>query len=702
MKQKLTGTLLIATLGIATGAYAQYPKIPKEVQAVSDSLLDAAKKHSDEAWAKALPIVKEQARKGKPYVAFASRPTDLPQANIPAFPGAEGGGAYTFGGRGGKIFVVTSLEDSGPGTLREACEAGGARMVVFNVAGIIRLKTPIILMAPYITIAGQTAPGDGVCVAGESFWINTHDVVIRYMRFRRGETNVGRRDDALGGNPIGNIIIDHCSTSWGLDENISLYRHMYNPGEGYQEEKLPTVNITIQNTISSEALDTYNHAFGSTLGGENCSFMRNLWACNAGRNPSIGWFSVFNFVNNVVFNWKHRTVDGGDYRSQYNIVNNYFKPGPITPKDDPVGHRILKPESGRSKLKYQEFGRAYVNGNIMEGYDKITANNWDGGVQIEDMPDAGQYRDDMRSDHPLPMPHMMIMPAADAYQYVLDNAGATLPVRDPVDTRVIEQVRTGKINYKDNTASKIGSEYIKRRLGDDSYKQGIIYDIAQVGGYPVYKGKPYKDSDGDGIPDDWETRHNLNPKDANDASLADSPEGYTNIEKFLNDIKPDKKSYRMIVTERAAKIVTLLELHDAGKVMKVQDLIAQQYIDLKETEEKKDTAQVRQLHNRYLSKLSAELTTEQVTKVKDGMTYGILPITYNAYLEMLPQLTKQQQQQIMDWLEEAREHAMDAGTSEQKHAWFGKYKGRINNYLSAAGIDMKKAEADWKKRRNEK
>ena len=158
----------------------------------------------------------------------------------------------------------------------------------------------------------------------------------------------------------------------------------------------------------------------------------------------------------------------------------------------------------------------------------------------------------------------------------------------------------------------------------------------------------------------------------------------------------------MIVTERAAKIVTLLELHDAGKVMKVQDLIAQQYIDLKETEEKKDTAQVRQLHNRYLSKLSAELTTEQVTKVKDGMTYGILPITYNAYLEMLPQLTKQQQQQIMDWLEEAREHAMDAGTSEQKHAWFGKYKGRINNYLSAAGIDMKKAEADWKKRRNEK
>jgi hypothetical protein len=701
MKHYLAGTLLIAALGTAHGVYAQYPTIPKGVQDVSDSLLDAAKKHADEAWEKALPIVKQEARQGRPYIPFASRPTDLPQATIPAFPGAEGGGAYTFGGRGGKIFVVTSLADSGPGTLRDACEAGGARTIVFNVAGIIKLKTPIILMAPYITIAGQTAPGDGVCVAGESFWINTHDVVIRYMRFRRGETTVGRRDDALGGNPIGNIIIDHCSTSWGLDENISLYRHMYNPGAGYQDEKLPTVNITIQNTISAEALDTYNHAFGSTLGGENCSFMRNLWASNAGRNPSIGWYSVFNFVNNVVFNWKHRTVDGGDYRSQYNIINNYFKPGPVTPTDDPVGHRILKPESGRSKLKYREFGRTYVAGNIMEGYPKITNNNWDGGVQIEDMDNAGEYQADMRVDKPLPMPRLMVMSAKDAYQYVLDNAGATLPVRDAVDTRVIEQVRTGKIQYKENTSSKIGSEYIKRRLSADSYKQGIIYDISQVGGYPEYKGKPYKDSDGDGISDEWETRHKLNPKDAKDAVLDSNGDGYTNIEDFLNDIKGEKKSYQMIVTERAAKIVSTLDIHDSGKSLEVQDIIAQQYVDLHDIEEKKDTTQVHQLHNRYLSKLTSVLTTEQVTKVKDGMTYGVLPITYNAYLQMLPQLNKQQQQQILSWLEEAREKAMDAGSSEQKHAWFGKYKGRINNYLSTAGIDMKKAEAEWKKRRNE-
>ena len=133
-----------------------------------------------------------------------------------AFPGAEGGGAFTQGGRGGKIYVVTSLEDSGKGTFREACEAVGARTIVFNVSGIIRLKNRISMRAPYVTIAGQTAPGDGICIAGESLIIDTHDVIIRHMRFRRGATDVTRRDDALGGNVIGNIIVDHCSVSWGL------------------------------------------------------------------------------------------------------------------------------------------------------------------------------------------------------------------------------------------------------------------------------------------------------------------------------------------------------------------------------------------------------------------------------------------------------------------------------------------------------
>jgi hypothetical protein len=520
---------------------AQYPQVPKEIQAISDSMLNAAQLASNMAWEKALPIIKEEARKGKPYIPWASRPTDLPQAEIPAFPGAEGGGMYSFGGRGGRVIVVTSLEDNGPGTLRDACEQGGARIVVFNVAGIIRIKTPIILLAPYITIAGQTAPGDGVCIAGESFWIMTHDVIIRHMRFRRGETNVGRRDDAIGGNPVGNIMIDHVSASWGLDENMSMYRHMYNDGTPKPEEKLPTVNITIQNSIFSESLDTWNHAFGSTLGGENCSFMRNLWADNCGRNPSIGWFGVFNLVNNVIYNWVHRSVDGGDYRAQYNIINNHFKPGPLTPKDAPVGHRILKPESGRSKLGYLVFGRCYVNGNIMEGNEKVTKDNWDGGVQVEDLPDADKYTPDIKVEKPLPMPIMKIMPTNEVFNFVLANAGATLPKRDPVDQRITEQVRTMKVVYNTDFNDTLAPQFKHRRLPKDSYKQGIITDIRQVGGYPEYKGIPYLDTDMDGMPDEWEMKYNLNPKDASDAMKDCNGDGYSNIEKYINGIDPSQK-----------------------------------------------------------------------------------------------------------------------------------------------------------------
>jgi hypothetical protein len=529
--------LFIAAVGLVKPALAQYPTIPADVKKWSDSLLEAERIQSDEAWAKALPIITAEAKKGKPYIPWAARPYDLPQSNILAFPGAEGGGAYSFGGRGGKVIVVTSLEDRGPGTFREACETGGARIVVFNVAGIIRIKTPVIIRAPYITIAGQTAPGDGVCIAGESVWINTHDVVIRYMRFRRGETNVGRRDDAIGGNPVGNIMIDHVSASWGLDENMSMYRHMYNDSTGIPEQKLGTVNITIQNSIFAEALDTYNHSFGSTLGGENCTFMRNMWANNTGRNPSVGWNGTFNFVNNVVFNWMHRSSDGGDYRAMYNFINNYFKPGPVTPKNTPVGHRFLKPESGRSKLKYKVYGRAYVHGNVMEGYDAITKDNWAGGVQVEEESNAGEYTDFIKWNEPLPMPKMTIVSANEAYAYVVKNAGATLPKRDAVDIRIAEQVRTGKIAYKEGVPLP-AKQFEHRKLPIDSYKLGIVTDPVQVGGYPEYKGTPYKDSDSDGMPDDYEIKHGLNPKNAADASLDKDKDGYTNIEEYLNSVVP--------------------------------------------------------------------------------------------------------------------------------------------------------------------
>jgi len=544
MKKKLfLGICAVLLLVPLSTIKAQYPDVPKDLKAAADKMIDNENRVVDSVMLANKSILKAEKTHGRPYIPWAARPTDLPQAKIPSFPGAEGGGQFSFGGRGGKVITVTSLADRGHGTLREACEQTvGARIVVFNVAGVIHLKTPIIIAAPYVTIAGQTAPGDGVCVAGESFWVNTHDVVVRHMRFRRGETKVERRDDSFGGNPVGNIMIDHCSCTWGLDENISFYRHMFNPGPGMKEEKLPTVNVTIQNTISAQALDTYNHAFGSTLGGENCSFMRNLWADNAGRNPSIGWNGIFNFVNNVIYNWHNRSVDGGDYTALYNIINNYYKPGPVTSKDEPIGHRILKPESGRSKLGYLVFGRVYCNGNIMEGNEAVTKDNWNGGVQVEEMENAGQYTDSMRWNEPFPKPEFPIMKAQEAYDFVTTNVGANIPKRDIVDEHILTQVKTGKAYYKEGLDSVNFFQFKHRRLPKDSYKNGIITDIRQVGGYPEYKGKAYKDSDGDGMPDAWEKANGLNPKDPSDAIKDCTGDGYTNIEKYINGIDTKKKT----------------------------------------------------------------------------------------------------------------------------------------------------------------
>ena len=514
-------------------ALAQYPRIPPALEDSQNTEMKKFQQLSDDAWAKALPIVESEAKKGKPFIPWAEKPSDLPQAKIPAFPGAEGGGAFSFGGRGGKVIVVTSLEDRGPGTLREACEEGGARIIVFNVAGIIKLKSPINIRAPYVSIEGQTAPGDGVCVAGESVLIDTHDVVMRFMRFRRGATAVTRRDDALGGNPVGNIMIDHVSGSWGLDEVMSIYRHVYN--RKGKAEKMPTVNVTMQNCIYAEGLDVWNHSFGSTLGGLNSTFIRSLWANNIARNPSVGMYGDFGFVNNVVFNWWNRSVDGGDNNSFFNFMNNYYKPGPITPKDKPIGYRILKPESGRAKKDSATFGKVYVSGNIMEGNDRVTKDNWDGGVQVGDLPDAGKYKDVMKVDQPFPIAKLTMIPTTEAYKYVLDNAGATLPRRDAVDKRIVEDVRTGKITYSQDAKPAPVSPLIKRRLPPDSYKQGIISDISQVGGYPEYKGTPYIDSDGDGMPDDYEIKHGLDPKNPKDASQY-RKDGYTNIEEYLNSV----------------------------------------------------------------------------------------------------------------------------------------------------------------------
>jgi hypothetical protein len=562
MKTKIIAAMLLAT---ATATQAQYPQLTDEAQHHIDSLKATWAAHADSAWQAAFPIVIDEAmHQGRPYVPWAARPYDLRQAKIPAFPGAEGGGMYTFGGRGGRVLTVTNLNDSGPGSFRWACEQGGARIVVFNVSGIIRLTSPIYVRAPYITIAGQTAPGDGIIIAGESFQVDTHDVIVRHMRFRRGETNVMNREDSFGGNPVGNIMIDHCSCEWGLDENISFYRHMFDLHDGKEKRKTATVNVTIQNTISAKGLDTWNHAFGSTIGGENTTFMRNLWADNTGRNPSIGWGGVFNFVNNVVYNWVHRTADGGEYSTMSNFINNYYKPGPLTPTDTPVGYRIIKSESRSQGLfTFRQFGRIYATGNIMEGNDQVTSDNWNGGIQIDgEMSDTIMAM--MRSYEPFEMAPVTIMGAETAFQWVLSNAGATIPCRDIVDERICEEVRTGVAYYVQDYERQL--ERIERRTGvrqnpygdmwglhprsqndeglfkyrrlpNDSYKQGIITDPRQMGGYPEYRAwQPYVDTDQDGMPDAWELANGLNPNDPADANGDLNGDGYTNIEKYINAI----------------------------------------------------------------------------------------------------------------------------------------------------------------------
>jgi pectate lyase len=445
-------------------------------------------------------------------------PPLLPK-QVPAFPGAWGGGMFTQGGRGGQVIAVTNLNDSGPGSLRFAIEAKGPRIVIFRAAGTIQLKSNLDIENPNITIAGQSAPGDGICIANHSVNINTHDVVLRHLRVRRGDPQGGQGSDNIGGNPVGNIIVDHCSVSWGRDEGISLYRYM-KPLPGGGSEKHAAKNVTIQWVISSEALGP-GHEFGGTWGGEDSTFHHNLFACNTGRNPSIGMSGEFDYRNNVIFNWGHRTMDGGDETSLVNVINNYYKAGPATQNN--MLNVIARMESrnqyspGRTHLGSQWFpqmnprpGKWYVAGNIVENDPAVTADNWKGMRGAADL---------ARVNTPFEGWPVNQQTAQAGYEAVLAKAGATLPRRDAVDRRVIEIVRTGK--------PTVGN--------------GIISNPDQVGGYPTLTFSPDEipvDTDADGMPDDWERKFGLNPNDPADAAHDLDQDGYTNLEEYLNGTNP--------------------------------------------------------------------------------------------------------------------------------------------------------------------
>jgi hypothetical protein len=386
--------------------------------------------------------------------------------------------------------------------------------------------------------------------------LDTHDIIIRYMRFRRGETNFNSRDDALGSDrTTGNIIIDHVSASWGLDENMSIYRNKLDapivPGGS---TVLPSRNITIQWSISSEALHPFNHAFGSTVGGAGVNFHHILWACNTGRNPSLSFSHFIDFRNNVLFNWRHRTMDGAGPEAHVNVINNYYKPGPASglgnlwePSPELLV-RIVEPEI-REGVYYGGVGWWYVNGNYVVGYTNVTADNWEGedevapgvfatGVQFEqafpvdwarvlaphthvEFPDDPDDPNDDINGVPIPIPDLPIIgtqSAQDAYLSVLAGAGATLPVRDLVDIRVTNMVFTGVATNGTN---------------------GIIVHPSHVGGYPsiaVVTRPANWDTDQDGMPDAWETDHGLNPGDATDRNGDFDNDGYTNLEEYLNEL----------------------------------------------------------------------------------------------------------------------------------------------------------------------
>lgn len=437
-----------------------------------------------------------------------------------AFPGAEGFGKYTTGGRGGKVMIVTNLNDDGPGSFREAAEAKFPRIIVFAVSGTIHLQSLLRILSN-VTIAGQTAPGDGICLADYPVSLKGNNIIVRYLRFRMGDKNQkggmvngNGSDDAFGGTRNKNLIVDHCSGSWSTDEVFSIYA-----GD----------STTVQWNLIAEPLNySYHfekgdtgyerHGYGAIWGGKHSSFHHNLIAHSNSRTPR--WDGIRNipeencdFVNNVIYNWGHNNVYAGE-GGNYNIVNNYYKYGPSTSK--PVMYRVANPWS---KLPSIGFGKWYIDGNYVDGSREITKNNW-GGVTIEKEKTSDVDVVKVNSS-PFQLIAVTTQPAKDAYESVLKNVGAVLPKRDTLDGRIINEV-------KNRTGRMIDVQ--------GGYPHGTPYEQT-VNAWPTLISLPApKDTDSDGMPDEWEKKNGLNPNDASDASSLKLHKFYTNIEVYINSL----------------------------------------------------------------------------------------------------------------------------------------------------------------------
>ena len=382
-------------------------------------------------------------------------------AQTPAFPGAEGHGRYTTGGRGGKVYYVTNLSDDGqPGSLRYAIEQKGTRTVVFNVSGTIYLKSQLKVINDNITIAGQSAPGDGICIADYPFVISCNNVIIRYLRFRLGD-RYAQEADGLGGMDKKNIIIDHCSISWSTDECCSVYG---------------CDSITLQWNLISQSLrnsvhDKGTHGYGAIWGGALASYHHNLLAHHDSRTPRFGsrpgtvMREVTDMRNNVIYNWAGHGCYGLEGMN-INIVNNYYKPGPATKKASAgVRYRIAKigltrTESCISSIngtdtiwnawypKHHVWGKYFVDGNVVEGYDDVTKDNWTKGIYAQIVNSECDYKytsvtkDTIKIDIPPATDYITTHTAEDAFDRGMDYVVASL-VRDELDSVVRNDTRTG-------------------------------------------------------------------------------------------------------------------------------------------------------------------------------------------------------------------------------------------------------------------
>jgi len=443
---------------------------------------------------------------GFPLLAFGQ--------NQLAFPTAEGYGKYTVGGRGGKVYEVTNLNDSGEGSLRAAVEASGPRTVVFRVSGNIDLKSSLKIKNPHLTIAGQTAPGDGICLKSYPLNIDADEVIIRYIRVRFGDES-GEDSDAISSRYVKNLILDHVSASWSVDEVMSVYH---------------CENVTVQWCLISESMSNSKHAtkgdhgFGGIWGSNHSTYHHNLLAHHSSRNPRFAsGCGNTDFRNNVVYNWGYQSCYGGEAQqvgnekfnfSTINFVANFYKPGPAT---DPKRKDEFADPSARGE---DDKGRWYFGGNVMDGAPSVTEDNWSG-------VSGSKY---IRLDQPWDAMPINQETAEKAYQSVLENAGATLPKRDSVDSRVVEEVRNG-------TASFEGGYKTKKSVADKSKITGIIDSQEDVGGWPELESSPAPtDTDHDGMPDYWETGKGLDPKDPEDRNKIGT-DGYTMLENYLNSIK---------------------------------------------------------------------------------------------------------------------------------------------------------------------